>query len=267
MKFKEDLTIVIPSIGEKSLENTIVSILKNTVLPKIILVILPVGTNFNLKINSDIIKILYSTNKGQVNQRILGFKKTSTKYVMQLDSDIILNQFTIEKLIQFMSKTDGKTAVAPILYPLLKKTKLMNSFFFRFKNYIINKKFILKPGIITDIGYNSWFIEDEIKNSSYEVEWLPGGCILHQRENLVTINYYPFKGKAYCEDVLHCIELSKSKVKLYLYTDDKIINSGININNKFFDKLKEFKVRYYLLKKIKGNIIRFLLWYCMYVIK
>ena len=49
MKFKEDLTIVIPSVGESTLENTINSILENTV-PKLILIILPKGYKYELKI-------------------------------------------------------------------------------------------------------------------------------------------------------------------------------------------------------------------------
>ena len=76
MKFKEDLTIVIPSVGESTLENTINSILENTVLPKLILIILPKGYKYELKIKSDIIKIYNSNKKGQVNQRIFGFKNS-----------------------------------------------------------------------------------------------------------------------------------------------------------------------------------------------
>ena len=47
MKFKEDLTIVIPSVGESTLENTINSILENTVLPKLILTFKPFGKEAN----------------------------------------------------------------------------------------------------------------------------------------------------------------------------------------------------------------------------
>ena len=43
---------------------------------------------------------------------------------MQLDSDIIVNKYTIEKLIHFISKNNDEIAVAPILRPLIKKKYL-----------------------------------------------------------------------------------------------------------------------------------------------
>jgi hypothetical protein len=34
-------------------------------------------------------------------------------------------------------------------------------------------------------------------------EWLAGGCVLTRRADLITDDFYPFSGKAYCEDLLH----------------------------------------------------------------
>ena len=267
MKFKEDLTIVIPSVGESTLENTINSILENTVLPKLILIILPKGYKYELKIKSDIIKIYNSNKKGQVNQRIFGFKKSITKYVMQLDSDIIVNKYTIEKLIHFISKNNDEIAVAPILRPLIKKKISKNSFLTKSKNLLINGKLHLNPGKITDIGYNSWFEEKEITNDNYNVEWLPGGCILHKRKNLIIDNYYPFINKAYCEDVIHSLQLKKKDIKLFLLTSVDVQYIGYNNKTNLLQRLSEFKVRKFILKKINGNRIRFLIWYFFYVIK
>ena len=48
----------------------------------------------------------------------------------------------------------------------------------------------------------------------------------------------------------------------------KLKNIGYSfIKNNFLINCKNSKVRYYILKKIKGNILRFLLWYLIYVIR
>ena len=78
MNYKQDLSIVIPTLGETTLNNTLEAILNGSVIPKEIIVVLPIGHNFKPKINiknSDIIKIVFSQQKGQVSQRIFGFKK------------------------------------------------------------------------------------------------------------------------------------------------------------------------------------------------
>jgi hypothetical protein len=36
-----------------------------------------------------------------------------------------------------------------------------------------------------------------------QTEWLPGGCVLQERECLISDNFFPFRGKAYCEDIIH----------------------------------------------------------------
>ena len=74
---------------------------------------------------------------------------------MQLDSDIIVNKYTIEKLIHFISKNNDEIAVAPILRPLIKKKYL--KFFLTNQKFTHKWKITLKSGKITDIGYNSWF--------------------------------------------------------------------------------------------------------------
>lgn len=48
----------------------------------------------------------------------------------------------------------------------------------------------------------------------YEVEWLPGGCVLHHRENLILEDFYPFVGKAFAEDLFHARLLRINNVRL-----------------------------------------------------
>ena len=79
------------------------------------------------------------------------------------------------------------------------------------RNYLIFGQLKSKMGVITSIGYNSWFENKDFKNNFYNVEWLPGGCILFRKEDLIEKNFYPYKGKAYCEDILHSILLREKR--------------------------------------------------------
>ena len=104
MKKKVDITIVIPTLGEKTLTKCLDSINNGSTLTKIIFIIIPKEYSKNLvkvKIPNNA-KIIFSSLKGQVAQKILGFKNAKTKFIMQLDSDIILSKKTIEHLYNFI---------------------------------------------------------------------------------------------------------------------------------------------------------------------
>ena len=51
------------------------------------------------------------------------------------------------------------------------------------------------------------------------MQWIPGGCLMHYRNNLYLEDYYPFKGKAYYEDLIHSSILIKRNVKLFIIKD------------------------------------------------
>ena len=263
-----DLTVVIPTLGEKSLSNCITRVNMGTILPKLILIVIP--KDYSSKINKiripDNSKIIFTSLKGQVSQKIIGFKEVKTEFIMQLDSDIFLEKNTIEKLYEFVLKYKNKIAVAPLLLPNINHN-YNSGLLSKIKNYIISGNLILKPGKITDIGYNTWFNNNEFKNFSYKVDWLPGGCILFRKNSVIKNNYYPFQNKAYCEDILHSLYLSKKKVKLFLIPSVQVENKGFKSKANLLQKLNEFRVRYFILEKIKGNKIRFFIWFLLHVIK
>ena len=55
-----------------------------------------------------------------------------------------------------------------------------------------------------------------MKNDYLECDWLPGGCILHEKRKLIYKNYYLLKGKAIGEDIIHSKILRKRNVKLFV---------------------------------------------------
>lgn len=266
-----NLSIVIPTLGEDVLNDCLASIFNSSIMPTEIIIVIPKKfSNINNTLASNnYIKIIYSEDMGQVNQKIIGFKAAKCKYVMQLDSDIILHKNTIKNLHDSLIKFTNPAAVAPFisngsntLY-----TKNRSYLFNLLRNIIINKTTYHKPGIINYFGYNTWF-EDYIPKLLTTVEWLPGGCIIFEAKSLIKYNYFPFKGKAYCEDVFHSLELSNNGVHLLFDPNSYVTNKGSDIEKKTIKSIaKEFRIRYSLLKRVKGNQLMFLIWFSIYFFK
>ena len=111
MKIKKKIapiSIVIPTVGRKSLINSIYSICKGSILPKEVLIVMPKSELDKFKIPKIFSKIkikkIFTSKKNQVFQRIQGFKLSKNPFILQLDDDIILKQNCLEKLYTFSKK-------------------------------------------------------------------------------------------------------------------------------------------------------------------
>ena len=147
------------------------------------------------------------------------------------------------------------------IYSNLKQTKN------RILNQIKNGKNISIYGDITNSGFESYPFISQLQ-APFKSGWIPGGCVMHHRKNLILENYFPFVGKAYSEDLFHSIELKKKniellyhpKAKAYLNVDNKKISFG-DFKNFILD---DFKIRQRLVNDNNLNIYRM---YVVYVLK
>ena len=256
------ISVVIPTIGEKILHKVIKKLLSGTIIPNEILLVFSENDKENAFAynNYENTKILFCPFKGQVKQRIFGFRNANNKYVLQLDSDILVSRNTIELLFGQIIK-NSKCCISP---------KIVNK-------DLLKKKFVAKQsqsGKITKWGNSIWFSNANYPNKIQELEWLQGGCIMHSKKNLIIDNYYPFKGKAYGEDVIHSCLLRKNKIKLYLNPDIKVFEIGNDTNLSYlnFKELSEFLKnnflsKFIIVKLIKGSYFLFFIWFSLFFIK
>jgi len=218
-------------------------------------------------------------NTGQVKQRIEGFISSKYSFILQLDDDILLDDLCLEILYDQINFFNYDVAIGPkysnqmdgTLHSFLspKDIKLFTKTFYRLLNgadgYVGGK--ISKSGL--NMGVED-FTEDFL-----EVDWLPGGCILYKKKNIIIKNYYPFSGKAYSEDVIHSILLSKNRIKLYVSGDAKcsVKFDKFNIKSKniFKHLFVSLKAKEYVAHLKGANILRLKiawLWYiinCIYI--
>ena len=279
-------SVVIPSIGRNCLVDTIVALNNSTIKPFEIIVVIPEHINFDstkILMNTNV-KIILSKHQHQVLQRIDGYKYISSKinYVCQIDDDVIVNRDTLEKLLK---KTDEETVVGPI-YKFLDSDIIIHSLsydlksssFKRFLKNLVNYYFhkvsfdLKKMGKVSCTSL-SFGIPIELNESQYfKVEWLPGGCTMSHKQNLINYNYYPLKGKCYTEDVICSYLRIKKNITHLIATNafvrtDEINKFGENNINYIIQKLNEFKGRLYYIKLTNGSYVRFYLWFIFYFLK
>ena len=261
----KNFSVVIPTLGGEALVRTVQLINSGTFVPNEILICIP---NEHSKKVSDLtsfenIKILSLDVKGQVRQRVEGFKKVSNDYVIQLDDDMFVQETCFERLMEGIISESGKVAIAPALIfePGGQSCYEMVHVDSRAMTMIHGKNWF-QPGIITRSGMNIGLNVFAMVDRYNEVDWIPGGCVIHRKENLLLFDYFPFKGKAFFEDVIQSIHLRKSGVKLLI---DKKAVAGIDpyeaVPFSPWQPIDDFK-KYYPYRKhvvsLSGNSILYL---------
>jgi hypothetical protein len=247
------ISVVIPTLGGNHLTQTIKKLNENEFIPSEILICIPEEyiklNDFVLSENARLVPIV---EKGQVLQRAIGFKNTTQNFVLQLDDDVELSSKSLKLLYDKLLELGPNNVVAPIWFD-----SFTNNAVHKYKNglrgFIDNiivftilggpwgKK---KMGVISKSGVNYGVEKEFMKDELLNVEWVPGGCVMYYKQNVCYENYYPLKGKAYSEDLIHSFLLRKKGVKLYIIKDAAAYTP---IPFSLFNK-KEFESKYNALR-------------------
>lgn len=267
---KPSLSVVIPSIGESELIDTVKSLQLSTFKPSEIIIVIPkifLPRFSQLKIKK--VKVLETKFAGQVQQRIAGFKMSSGELVLQLDSDITLSKECLSKLVEVIKIEGDNVAVSPSYLSAdshetqhTSKLKKLLGLFINFGEGSIKVS-------VNSFTWDAWYNNFEWPRKTSEMNYLNGGCLLHLKKNLILDNYYPYKGKAYGEDLLHSFFLRKKGIRLICAPSAKAETLGGHYEfydlKSFFDFIKRtFTYKYRLTQLSKGNLNRFYLWFFLF---
>lgn len=266
------ISVVIPSLGGSSLSQLIKTLDKSYILPNEVVCVIPKKKKFIPPITNKIkINIIYTNFRNQVLQRIEGIKNTKYDLILQIDDDVIFNKYTLMNLYNaFIKKNINTSIVGPVF--LTKKKKLhydysQENFFSELIKYTFCAASFGKNklGNITSLGC-AFGINYSNRMYLYPTGWLPGGCILYHKKNSILKFPIKYRGKSYCEDIIHSIIRRKKNLKHFVVRNSKIMTDKISYNDfnikQIFD---EFFVRKILLNYTKGNIFRFYIW-CIFEI-
>lgn len=217
---KYPLSVVIATLGGDSLSRTIEQLNRGTIVPMEILVCIPEEEVLCTdKLSFHNVQVVRTTCRGQVAQRAVGFQRASCDLVLQLDDDIYVRETCIEYLVARMS-TFLDVAVGPKLHDaqsgeyhsFMIPAAGKNSFFEKLLFWVANGVRGYEPGQIGRAGVSMGVPEEP--GDWDDLGWLPGGCMLHRKNNLVLFDFYPFKGKAFAEDLFHSVLLKRKGVRL-----------------------------------------------------
>jgi len=214
------LSVVIATLGGDTLVKTIEFLHRGTVAPSEILICIPEKESLLVeKFSYGNVKIIRTKCRGQVAQRAIGFQKASHEIVMQLDDDMLVNAHCVEHLLKTLRTHGDKVVVAPSLislstgesvYKKPERNKILQKVYYWFMNGSAG----YQPGKIDQSG-SAVGIDPQVENKElFDVDWLAGGCVMHYRENLILEDFFPFDGKAYCEDVIHSFHLKSRGCRL-----------------------------------------------------
>ncbi len=266
-KSKPKVSIVIPTLGGEPLVRTINFINSGTLVPDEILICIPKEITGRVAELATVqnVKIIATECKGQVAQRIEGFKQVNNEYAIQLDDDMYVYETCFERLIEGLISFKEDVAIAPAM---IFDTTKQSCYQFEFrdskiKSFIEGKNWI-KLGSITRSGWNLGMNALLSSERFSSVEWLPGGCVAHKKQNLILHNYFPFKGKAFFEDVIQSIHLTKNNVRLlidnkalcgideYEVSTPSLLSSAKNFN-------KYYRFRKHIVRLRRDSIVYLLL--------
>ena len=267
----KNISVVIPTIGNRDLTPTLKSIEQSSVIVKEIIISIP--NSFNLNENQyksfKNIKIIKSKLKGQVAQRIEGFSVAQSDIVVQLDDDIILEKNCLKLMLAFIKK-NNKSAVSAHFFDVENRKSIYDKFNpnkYNFLNYIMNGSKVDINGIITRSGFETYPNFNCDKDVILS-EWIPGGCVMHLKKNLVLSNFFPYNGKAYCEDLFHSIALKKNNIKLYYHINAKAFLKIEDIKSSFKKYIKHLRADLRIRKKlVEQNKLSKSRMYLVYIIK
>lgn len=218
------VTVVIATLGAPSLAATIDSLNRGSLIPAEILICIPEAEAPNASVFAQPaihnVQVIVTRCRGQVAQRAEGFARAAHPYVLQLDDDMLVDEQCLQRLVAACEAHSGPVSIAAAL--ICGSTG--NSFYrapagrraLRFYYWLLNGSPGYMPGGITRAGTNVGVDPLTLTDDLVEVEWIPGGCVMHRRANLVLKNFYPFKGKAYCEDLYHSHHLRQIGVRLFV---------------------------------------------------
>lgn len=201
--------------GEKY-ERLIKSINNLNIKPKEVIIVIPKGYKLpDIKVANQ--KVVYS-DKGMLLQRIVGYEKAKTKYVLLLDDDVEFEENLIEKLA--LPIIEGKCSLSfPIYKDLLLKRGVKRIISAATLASIPNKRDknnFVKIMLSGGSRYNS-----DLKNSEKYLysESAPGMCVFGLKDALIKINLrqelwidnvgYPLREDA---TLIYKAYLNKSKI-------------------------------------------------------
>ena len=221
------VSVVIASLGTSVLKNTLDTLAQSDGLVAEVIVVYPRDRSLEIDggCYDERFRFIPFAGQGQVSQRIYGFNLVNESLTLQLDDDCIIENEYLSRLVTKMEELGNDAVLAPSGYDPAKKRFLGRarkaSLIYKLAScMLLGARFgEARMGTISRAGTIYSVDPSRMVKEFIEVEWLPGGCVLHWSKNLINYNYYPFRGRACLEDAMHCVLMRGRGNHLWLSRD------------------------------------------------
>jgi glycosyltransferase involved in cell wall biosynthesis len=266
-----EVSVVIPTLGGEILEKAIKALNRGTLVPSEIIICIPEAEAFRLdKLKFSNVRIVVSKIRGQVSQRALGFHEVKGIFVLQLDDDVLLKATALELLVYSLSIKGVKNVVGPSYYDRPDYKQSVHRYSDGILGWLSSLEASIicgapwglkRMGIISTVGTNYGVNPRYVKGELMQTEWLPGGCVLSYKEDLILDSFYPFTGKAYGEDAIHSILRNQQNITHWVLPQAKC-STEIIWNVRDLNILRtEVRVKAYIIKLLKKEVrLRHWIW-------
>ena len=216
-----DISIIIPSFNTKEiLHNCLKSILENT---KEISYEIIVIDNNSQDGSAEMVEKHFPLVKLIKNQENLGFAKANNqgikiakgKYFLFLNSDTVIKDKAIEKMVNFIENHKEIDAIGP---------KLLNSD----KTIQPSAGFFPNPLVVFVMLFLEHYFGGRFVRTSYsqlkQVDWVMGAALMMKKEIVDKIGGFDEKIFMYYDEVDYCYRIRKSGYSIYYYPEAEIIH-------------------------------------------
>lgn len=261
-----EISAVIATLGAVSIEETILDFKRGLLSPEEILICIPKENANKISHLEKIpgVIIVRTSVKGQVAQRAEGLSLAKGDMVLQCDDDIRFSEQTLNKLSNMMLDYGYGHVIGPIFcsstteQPIYKwpsgiKQLFSNIYFTLFAGLPWGKA---RMGSFSTLTAAVSVDRRSFQRQLIDVDWLAGGFVLSWKQDLVKHNYYPFKGKAYCEDLLHSKERHRKGIKHHVATKVLVFTTPSERPENLNGVIKEIKGRFRVAKYLGCNRYR-----------
>ena len=193
------------------------------------------------KKHKDIKIIQNRENEGFAKGCNLGSQEASGEYILFLNSDTVINDKSIKKLLE-----SAKYEEVGVVGGILKNKDGSRQRSFGRDYNLVNLSIMLFGG---DRLENAFL---KIPEKTSEVDWVSGGCMLVNTEHFRTLNGFDERFFMYFEDVEFCYRTRKVGKKVMLNPDVSVLHLGQASSSKSFAIEQIYKGVKYFYQKHNG---------------
>ena len=272
------VSVVIATLGGPTLGPAIDILNSGTVVPAEILICIPQAESGRVRqISASNVRVVITQVRGQVAQRAEGFRQANGALVMQMDDDIHLAPDCLERLIETLHKFVPHCAVAPAFYLMGTSRSVYHApadptWMVRAYYWLMNGAEGYQGGDV-DRACGAMGVDPQREPSGLrekKVNWLPGGCVLSAKEDLFSHAFYPFPGKAYCEDIIHSHHRTVQGTAMYVditaRCDIEVVYAASKNLISYFRELRgDARARFYYANLTGRSVLRLTNYYLITV--